>query len=111
MGGFTFSKLAGGTDPIVKVDAGETGLQFPNNGLRIKLPVPSTQVVLRLGQFSHPFSIYLKATNGTTVVPPVVFNKPNGYATKAFKLKRKVAVIELRGGNNEGVVVRVCSII
>src|SRR5215813_602421 len=102
LAGFNFTMVAGGMKPFVNESGGGKGLQFPDQGMKIKLPAPASGVRLKLGQFATPINITLSGP-GLTVVTAVT-NWPNAYKTKTFNLKKgRAALVVLTGGNNEGI--------
>ena len=107
---FNFSKVGAGMDCFVNVSGGDKGLQFPDQGIKIKLPAPSTKISLKIGQFSQPIKISLVSAAGV-LVGSAVINAPNKYTTKNFLLRGKADSVVLTGGNNEGILAKICATI
>lgn len=107
LAGFSFAFFSIGSPPFVNESGGDKGLQFPDQGIKIKLPVPSTKVRVKIGQFSSPVTITVSSATGATLASDVT-NTPNAYVIKNFRLKRKAALVTLTGGNNEGILAEIC---
>jgi hypothetical protein len=67
LAGFNFAFFSGGVQAFVNESGAGRGLQFPDEGLKVKLPLPVTRLSLTVGQFSTPISIRLSNQNGGTV--------------------------------------------
>lgn len=107
--GFTFKQL-GPPTPVMsfKEDAGEIGLQFFDAGLEIATtpPVPKSHVTMRLGTF--PAAVKLAAYDGATLVYTQTFNTANTYQDFTINTPAPFTRLELKGGNNEAILVRIC---
>jgi hypothetical protein len=107
LAGFDFAFFSGGAQAFVNESGAGKGLQFPDQGLKVKLPLPVTRLSLTVGQFSTPISIRLSNPNGGTVATATTAVQ-NTYATVSFQLRRRASLVTLIGGNNEGVLSEVC---
>jgi hypothetical protein len=109
LAGYDFVQPAGGTLMFVNVTGSEKGLQFPEQGIEITLPVPVTRVTLRLGAFRGPVEINALDSMGA-VVRMTVINTLNIYINVGMAAP-EIATITLSKGGNEGILVRICETI
>ena len=107
LAGFNFAFFSGGVQAFVNESGAGKGLQFPDQGLKVKLPLPVTRLSLTVGQFSTPISIRLSNPNGGTVATATTAVQ-NTYATFSFQLRRRASLVTLIGGNNEGLLSEIC---
>ena len=105
---FRFSAVAGGMTPFVNVSGAGKGLQFADQGIKIKLPFPSSKVSVNIGQFAQPIAIRVLSATGAMLANATT-NTPNTYTTKTFVLRTKAATVILKGGNNEGILAKICA--
>jgi hypothetical protein len=105
---FDFLQL-GGSQWFVNATAGEQGLQFPEQGADITLPVPVRRVRLRIGTFNGPVDIEARDGSGNTVSQQTVPGL-NQYVNRNLSGPDIESVVLTRGGN-EGILVRICVII
>jgi hypothetical protein len=105
---FKFSAVAGGMTPFVNVSGGGKGLQFADQGIKVKLPFPSSKVSVNVGQFAQPISVRVLSATGA-ILASTVITAPNTYTTKTFATRTKAVTVILRGGNNEGILARICA--
>jgi hypothetical protein len=105
---FDFLQL-GGSQWFVNATAGEQGLQFPEQGAEITLPVPVRRVRLRIGTFNGPVDIEARDGSGNTVSQQTVPGL-NQYVNRNLSGPDIESVVLTRGGN-EGILVRICVII
>jgi len=102
------STTGGGMPPFISQQGTGRGLQFPDQGIKIKLPAPSLRVSVSVGVFSQPVKVELLSGRGT-VIASMTTSVSNGYQTRVFRVRRKVTWVVLTGGNNEGILVEVCA--
>jgi len=107
LAGFNFAFFSGCVQAFVNESGAGKGLQFPDQGLKVKLPLPVTRLSLTVGQFSTPISIRLSNPNGGTVATATTAVQ-NTYATFSFQLRRRASLVTIIGGNNEGVLSEIC---
>lgn len=107
LAGFNFAFYSGGVQAFVNESGAGRGLQFPDQGLKVKLPLPLTKLRLTFGQFSTPITIQLINPNGGIVASTTTAGQ-NAYTTYPFQLRRRSSLIALIGGNNEGVLSEIC---
>ncbi len=102
---FHFSQL-GGPLMIANDTASERGLQFPDEGLEITLPIPSPTVEMRFGTFHSPVEISALDSSGKVVSKQTVplLNKYIDLSISA----REIAQLVLIGGGNEGLIPKIC---
>jgi len=102
-----FQDIAGGPPvSFVNDTAGERGLQFPDAGLEVDLPVPVSSARLRVGQFAGPYTIDGLDIAGA-VVDSFQMNFPNSYRNVRLR-GPNLDQIRFTGGGNEGILVRLC---
>jgi hypothetical protein len=94
---------------FVNVTGSEKGLQFPEQGIEITLPVPVTRVTLRVGAFNGPVDINALDSMGT-VVGTKTITIFNVYVNVGMGAP-EIATITLSNGGNEGILVRICETI
>lgn len=104
---FQFAFFSTGMQAFVNESGGGKGLQFPDQGLKVLLPLPVTRLNLTLGQFASPIQITLSNSLGATVATANT-NSPSAYSNYPFALRRKVSLVTLRGGGNEGILSKLC---
>ncbi len=107
LAGFNFAFFSGGVQAFVNESGAGKGLQFPDEGLKLKLPLPVTRLSLTVGQFSTPISIRLSNPNGGTVATATTAVH-NTFTTFPFQLRRRASLVTLIGGNNEGLLSEIC---
>ncbi len=101
---FKFTDI-GGTPSFVNISGPVKGLQFPNAGVKVKLPVVSSRVAITAAAFAGPFSIIAKDAAGATLVTRVV---PGDNASHAIALASAgIARVDFIGGGNEGNIVSI----
>jgi hypothetical protein len=107
LSGMDFQDAPGaGAVSFVNQTASVNGLQFPDTGIDITLPVTVGWARLNVGQFASPLSIE-SFDSGGSVIQTYSLNKPNSYYFLNFT-KGDIAFIRLIGGGNEGVIVSIC---
>lgn len=97
---------SGNTTSFVNDTAGERGLQFPDTGLEINLPLSAPWVRLRIGQFSSPYQVEAFDPGGT-VVATFNMNVPNTYLNLYLR-GPDITYIRMTGGGNEGSLRIIC---
>jgi hypothetical protein len=107
LAGFQFAFFSTGVQAFVNESGGGKGLQSPDQGLKVLLPLPVTRLSLTLGEFASPIQITLSNSLGATGATATTAS-PNAYSTQPFALRRKVSLVTLRGGTNEGVLSKLC---
>jgi hypothetical protein len=107
LAGFSFAFYSGGAQTFVNESGAGKGLQFPDEGLKVKLPLPVTKLSITVAQFSTPVSIRLSNPNGGTVATATTAVQ-NTFTTFPFQLRRRISLVTLIGGNNEGVLSEIC---
>ena len=107
LAGFQFAFFSAGVQPFVNESGVGKGLQFPDQGLKVLLPLPVTRLRLTLGQFASPIQITFSNTIGATVATAST-TTPNAFSTLPFALRRKASLVTLRGGTNEGILSELC---
>ncbi len=102
-----FQDIAGGPPvSFVNDTAGERGLQFPDAGLEVNLPVPVSSARLRVGQFVGPYTIDGLDIAGA-VVDSFQMNFPDSYRNVRLR-GPDLDQVRFTGGGNEGILVRLC---
>lgn len=104
MGGFGFSAIGAAPDLFVNVTGPEHGLQFPNGGLEVILPAVVDSVDLRACSFAAPVSIEALNAAGSTLATRVI---PSNLCADLRLVSPGTASLRLKGGTNEGLLVRV----
>jgi hypothetical protein len=84
----------------------ELALQFPKEGVKILFPAPTTNVTMRIGCFSASIDVEFIGTGGAVVLSTAVTAKL--FTNKNFLLRRRAMLVTLKGGNNEGALVKIC---
>jgi hypothetical protein len=110
LSGMDFQDIPG--SPVVSFvnrTNGTNGLQFPDSGIEISLPVPSSWIRLQVGQFNTPFAIEGVNSAGN-VIATYAMNKPNAYWFFNFS-KSDLSLIRCTGGGHEGVIVSICILV
>jgi hypothetical protein len=104
--GFDFDQL-GGSQWFVNLTSGELGLQFPQQGMEITLPVPLRTVRLRIGTFKGPVDIAALDSSGTTVKTKTIPHL-NSYVNTSLHAPAEISSVVLTKGLDEGILVRIC---
>ncbi len=107
LAGFQFAFYSAGPQAFVNESGGGKGLQFPDQGLKVFLPMPVTRLSLTLGEFASPIQITLSNSRGATVATATTAT-PNAYSNHPFVLRRQVSLVTLSGGTNEGILSKLC---
>lgn len=107
LAGFQFAFFSTGVQAFVNESGGGKGLQFPDQGLKVLLPLPVTRLSLTLGQFAGPIQITLSNSAGATAATGATA-APNAYSNHPFVLRRRASLVTLRGGTNEGILSKLC---
>jgi len=94
---------------FVNQTSGLNGLQFPDTGIEVNLPVAVPWARVHIGQFATPFTIEGIDTSGNAI-NTYALNKPNTYWFVNF-YKGDLAMIRFAGGGNEGIIVSVCILV
>lgn len=104
LSGYTFRDI-GGSPSFVNVSGAVKGLQFPNAGVRVRLPAVTDRVTVRAAAFAGPFDINAKNAAGATVATRVIpgDNAPHTVVLSGTAITR----LEFIGGNNEGVIISI----
>lgn len=89
--------------------SGLNGLQFPEPGIEVGLPIPVPWVRIHVGQFNKPFVIESIDPGGTTITNFTV-NTPNSYSFVNLSTG-EIAKIRFTGGGHEGVIVSICILV
>lgn len=99
---FRFTDL-GGSPSFVNVSGAVKGLQFPNAGVRLKLPAVTNRVTLRVAAFASDFNIVARNSAGVNILSRVVVgdNAPHTLTL----IRPGMARLEFIGGQNEGVII------
>ncbi len=101
---YTFTDIAG-PPSFVNVSGAVKGLQFPNAGVKVRLPTVSSRVTIRAAAFSGPFNIIGKNSAGGRIVARVV---PGDNTPHSIVLASPgIASVDFIGGNNEGVIIMI----
>lgn len=102
-----FQDASPGPNPsFVNLTMGERGLQFPDSGLEVDLPIPVPWVRMRVGRFATPYTIECLDQSGI-VVAAHTMNIANAYQNLRLR-GPDISLVRFMGGNNEGVVVSLC---
>ena len=109
MSGYDFSQPAGGMIMFVNQTGAEKGLQFPEAGIEIVLPVAVPRVTLRLGAFSGPIEINALDGAGAIVATRTIITL-NVFLNVVMRAP-EIATITLSKGGNEGILVSICETI
>ena len=107
LAGFQFAFFSGGPQAFINESGGGKGLQFPDQGLKILLPLPVTKLSLTLGEFASPIQIELSNRAGARIATRATA-APNAYTNFPFLLRRRVTLVTLRGGTHEGILSELC---
>jgi hypothetical protein len=108
LAGFAFNQNPGGPDMFVNVTGPEKGLQFPNQGMQVKLPFKVRAVTMRVGDFGGPFDIAARDSQGNQVATRTV-NFHNAYGNISMSsTSGDIATLEFTKGTNEGILVQLC---
>ena len=107
LAGFGFAKAVGGPGLIISSDQSVLALRFPDPGLKVTLPAPSTRLRLKIGVFASPVKVAAIGVTGT-VLATALISGPNAYVTKNFTLTKKAVAVLLTGGTNEASLARIC---
>lgn len=102
---FNFAQV-GGNPMFVNITGNERGLQFPQEGIEISLPVVTDSVVLRLGTFAGKVEIEV-LNSARNIVRQQTVQGINMYITVRL-LAPEIATIILREGGNEGIIPSIC---
>lgn len=106
LAGFIFQDLGGTIASFVNETGTEKGLQFHDSGLEVVLPVPVSQVELRLGTFAGPVDIAAVDSTGTTVRTRTVPGT-NSYGTVRLFAPEIASIVFTQGGN-EAILTEIC---
>lgn len=92
----------GANPSFVNMSGAEKGLQFADSGVRVKLPIRTSEVNVRAAAFATDVTIVGRNSAGT----PVAFETiPGDNTPHAVRIVRpNLASLEFRGGNNEGLI-------
>lgn len=106
LAGFDFTQPAGGLLMFVNATGGSKGLQFPDQGIEITLPIPCATVNLRIGTFAGPVDITAFDSTGAIVRQRTVpgNNQYNNVRISA----PDIASLALSRGGNEGILASIC---
>src|SRR5215210_3440104 len=108
LAGFQFTQNAAGSNMFVNVTAGAKGLQFPKQGMKVKLPFKVGNVTMRVGDFAGPFDVVARNGQGNQVAARTV-NFHNAYGNISMSSAADdIAVLEFTKGGNEGILVQLC---
>ncbi|MBZ4421098.1 hypothetical protein [Myxococcus sp. RHSTA-1-4] len=106
LAGFDFVQPSGGILMFVSSTGGSKGLQFPDQGIEITLPVSSASVNLRIGTFAGPVDIAALDSTGAVVRNRTV---PGNNQYNNVRLSAPdIASLTLSGGMSEGVLASIC---
>jgi hypothetical protein len=105
---YNFKQLGGANPMFVNQTLAERGLQFPHQGMRVALPVPITRITLRLGTFAGAVDIKGYDSAGNLVLTRTA-PYTNSYKNLTLISRRKMAYLEFKEGNNEGILVKICA--
>lgn len=103
MAGFTFSALAAAPPPIVNETAGERGYQFPSAGVVVTLPAVVSIVEIRACSFAGAVIVEALDGSGAAVARHQV---AANQCSDLRLLGNRIATVQLSGGGNEGMIVR-----
>ncbi len=103
--GFHFRQL-GTPAMFANQTAGRVGLQFPHAGLEVTLP-QTRKVKMVIGTFGGP--VTLEVRNGGNLLSSQIINTSNTYRTITVAKPVPFTKLLFRGGNNEGILVRICA--
>lgn len=110
--GFRFSMVAPGTQAFVNRSGSVIGLQFPDSGIKFKLPVPSTRISLKIGQFASPVKVQVFKAQGSPGSPALLATRMTGSSNAVtafnFAFRQRASLVVLSSGNNEGLLVEAC---
>jgi hypothetical protein len=112
LAGFSFTMVNAGSQAFVNLAGNVLGLQFPDAGIKLKLPVPSTRISMKIGQYASPIKVEVFKAQGSPTSPALlatrVTNSPNAVTSFNFTFRQKASIVVLSGGNNEGMLVEAC---
>ena len=100
--GFQFTNLIGSGVPL--------GLQFPNTGIKITLPLPASIVTLDMGGFAGGINFGALSSTGVPGTTGVLAgdNSIHTVLLHAVPLS-DIKTVSLKDGNNEGIVIKICA--
>lgn len=101
LAGQRFESIDSTANPFVNDKAGDRGLQFFNQGLRIKLSHPVNGLLLSAGGFASPVNVTAFDASGTAVWNQSLL-PPNQFIRVDIKAQGIVA-LELVDGGGEGI--------
>ena len=101
-GGLGFENIvAAGPALVVKPVPGDKGLEFPDSGLGVRLPAPTSGIYLRAGGFANPVTLTARDASGTVVQNHPIL--PANTIVTVLVPGPDVMEIDLVGGDNEGI--------
>jgi sulfur carrier protein ThiS len=107
LAGFYFKQL-GTPDMIANDTANERGLSIPDAGVEITLPIPVSQVEIRIGTFNRPLDIEAVDSSGA-VISQETMPLLNHYEDRTVSAKgNEISIIRFVGGGHEGFLARIC---
>lgn len=106
LAGFDFTTLGSNPKISINTKANECGLNFPNNGIEIVLPVPLPTVNLRLGTFVGAVDISAADSSGGIVRRRTIPGL-NRYVNVRLSAP-EIASLVLTGGDNEAMLSHIC---
>lgn len=101
---------AGPPTSFVNLTDGTRGLQFPDTGLDVVLPLEVSWARLRVGAFNSPFVIEALDALGNVLRRRTV-SVLNAYHDVTIATRGGLSSLALRGGGNEGVLVELSIIV
>jgi hypothetical protein len=116
-GGCDFRPIAGGLPLLIHRDGGAgalhvpgQGLRFPRQGVEVTPRVMSAEATLSVGTFGQPVDVSALDAAGA-VMTSVVVPSNNAYNKVSITTPTPFHSLTLTGGNNEGVLERVCLVL
>ena len=97
-----------GVEPLVNSSSGVMGFQFPDAGLEVDLPAPSSVVTVDVAAFSSRLTLSALDGSGVAVATD---RAPSDKSVHSISLSgNNILRVTIMGGGNEGILVRMCSI-
>lgn len=106
LSGFDFIQPPNSMIMFVNQTGSEKGLQFPDEGMEVTLPLLVTSVRMRLGTFAGPVDISALDSAGAVVSKKTIPGLNSYINVRMFA--PEIASLQFKGGGNEGILVRLC---
>ena len=108
LAGFNFAQ-PDGLNMAVNLTGDEQGLQFPDQGLTITMPLLLSSVKLRIGTFNRDLNLEVIDSTGQTIRQQTIPGL-NRY-TNIYVSAPEIHSLRLTGGGNETIIPHICAVI